>query len=104
MTPTLLLLVPPLAFLVWRPDWPGVAVLLGAMALVAWRDWAASASAITKLRAEMERVDKDLRSMQNLTSENLVKLALQVKAAEETLAGHTRAIQAGAAKQQRGIL
>lgn len=41
MTPTLLMLVPPFALLVWRQDTPSVLALLGAMALVAYLDWSA---------------------------------------------------------------
>lgn len=118
VSPSLLLLLAPFAFLVWRPDWPGVAVLLGAMALVAWRDWAAAKTdwngsvsvdidhlnhALKTLRSEVERNDKDARGALEMATGNIAKIALQVKASEEMLSGLRAAVQQASSKP-RGLL
>lgn len=42
MSPTLLLLVPPFALLVWRGDWPSTLALVAVSLLVAYLDWRAT--------------------------------------------------------------
>lgn len=113
MSPTLLLLLPPFAFLLWRPDWPTVAALLGAMALVAYLDWSAHKTdwngsvsvdidhanhAIKTLRAEVDSKDKEAREAMALVLQNLEPLNRRTKALEESVEGHSRALQQALSK------
>lgn len=118
MNPSVLLLLPPFAFLLWRPEWPAVAVLLGAMALVAWRDWAAQKAnwngsvsvdidhanhAIKAVGARLDKVEAAWLEAAEAQRQKGNALALKVKAAEDALEGHSRALQQAATKP-RSIL
>ena len=101
MIPTMLILLPPLALLTWRGDWPSAAALLGSVLLVAYLDWSAHktdwngsvAVDLKALRSQVEGNDKEAREAMVLATQNLVKLAAEVKRLGEVAEGHSRALQ-----------
>jgi hypothetical protein len=108
MNPTMLILLPPLALLTWRGDWPSAAALLGSVLLVAYLDWSARKTdwngsvavdldhanhAIKTLRGEIEKAGVASAQALDLMSQNLVKLAAEVKRLGEVAEGHSRALQ-----------
>jgi hypothetical protein len=102
--------------------WPVVALVALVFAVVAYRDWAARKTdwngsvsvgldhinhALKTLRANVERNDKNVGDAALVTQKMAARLdeaEVRAKKLEEAVDGHTRAIQAGAAKQHRSIL
>lgn len=111
VSPSLLLLLAPFAFLVWRPDWPGVAVLLGAMALVAWRDWAAAKTDwngsvsvdIDHLNHALKTLRSEVEANNQQAQDAWKSLALKDKAAEEAITSLRTTLQQATSKP-RGLL
>lgn len=100
MNRSLLMLVPPFALLVWRPEWTSAVALLGAMALLAWKDWRAAGHAMRAETAELHArvtqmeldADRRLRAVEARGPPDIEPALRRLKMAEEALERHAQAL------------
>lgn len=102
-----LLLVPPFALLVWRPEWTSAVSLLGTMALLAWEAWKAAGesmrAAVDGVAARVTQMELDadrrLRAVEARGAPDIEPIQRRLKTVEEALERHAQALAtAGRAK------
>lgn len=117
MSRLILLLVPPFALLVWRPEWTSAAALLGAMLLLGYldrrtakTDWNGSMSvdidqanhAINVLSARVDAVAArdGIEPLKNIVSETRARL----KTVEEAQERHAQTLAKAVLKEGKALL